>query len=113
MYSSTFPSDEEDALTQVINHGSSIHQAGFLPSNPYFPGNADSAIYALSHDETFSLYSRERNSGPEDGDISMEIESSKDHILEIGDVRPRMNCEYVIDVIATEQGAILAVGSHR
>ncbi|KKA24237.1 WD domain protein [Rasamsonia emersonii CBS 393.64] len=38
--------DEDEALLQVINHGS-IHRAGFL---------SEKAVYALSHDEVFAIH---------------------------------------------------------
>ncbi|KAL8729014.1 MAG: hypothetical protein Q9166_005015 [cf. Caloplaca sp. 2 TL-2023] len=39
--------DEDDAVTQVFNHGSSVAHAGFL---------SDHEVFALSHDEIFSIY---------------------------------------------------------
>src|SRR4051812_11970989 len=46
IYNTTI-TDEEEALHQTINHGHSIHHARFL-------SNTD--IFALSHDEKFSMY---------------------------------------------------------
>ena len=48
--------DEEEALHQTINHGASIHHANFL---------SDADIFALSHDEKFSMYELMIN--PEEG----------------------------------------------
>lgn len=59
-------------------------------------------IYALSHDETLSLYQV-------DGDGNRE--ETKDVVL--GDIRPKANCEYVVDVQAVSGQALVIVGSHR
>ncbi|KAL2039336.1 hypothetical protein N7G274_008004 [Stereocaulon virgatum] len=90
----TAEADEDEALSQVANHGSSIHHAGFL-SNSHF--------FALSHDETFSVY---------------HLESQDDSALDVlpqvcGDIRPKLQCEYVVSVIPYigSGKAILGVGS--
>jgi hypothetical protein len=88
--------DEDEALSQVANHGSSIHHAGFL-SNSHF--------YALSHDETFSIY----HLGSQDNsalDVPPQVS---------GDLRPKLQCEYVVNVIphVGSGKAILGAGSHR
>ncbi|KZF22067.1 WD40 repeat-like protein [Xylona heveae TC161] len=85
--------DEEDALIQVINHGSSIHRAGFLN---------DKDIFALSHDETLSMYQLT------DPDNEDEAPSP----IVFGDIRGRLGCEYAIGVFMTEEGAILGIGNH-
>ena len=85
-------SDEDDALTQVMNHGASIAHTGFL---------SDSDIYALSHDESFSIY---RISEHDDNEIMSPIS--------FGDIRPKVKCEYVIGVCLGSGGATLAVGTH-
>ncbi|KAI4104899.1 MAG: hypothetical protein L6R37_003023 [Teloschistes peruensis] len=46
LYDTTI-TDEDDALIQVFNHGSSIAHADFL---------SDHEVFALSHDEIFSIY---------------------------------------------------------
>ncbi|KAF3934170.1 hypothetical protein ABW20_dc0103833 [Dactylellina cionopaga] len=89
--------EEDDALHQVINHGSSIHQAGFL---------SDTAIYGLSHDETLSVYKL--------ADPNEEVEEPRPVVF--GDVRGRLGCDYAADVMlrggASVGTGILAVGSH-
>lgn len=89
-------SDEDDALLQVQNHGSSINHAGFLSNSDFF---------ALSHDETFSVYHLNRQ-----GDSTEEPSP-----MVFGDLRPKLDCEYVVDVIPSGCGgveAIVGVGSH-
>ena len=86
--------DEDDALVQVMNHGASIHRAGFL---------SDTLVYALSHDEVFSLYHLSTS-----GD---DIEPEKS--VQFGDLRPAADCEYVLDILQTQAGIYIAVGSHR
>ena len=89
----TSVTDEDDALIQVFNHGSSISHAGFL---------SGTSIYALSHDEHFSIYPFD---GPEDGDNRSAIA--------YGDLRPVLNCEYIVDVIPlNDNEAIIGAGSH-
>ncbi|MCJ1479608.1 hypothetical protein MMC13_008294 [Lambiella insularis] len=88
--------DEEECLIQVFNHGSSIHHAGFLN---------ESTVYALSHDEQLSIYkccpaSEADGSSP-----------SADPFV-FGDVRPRISCDYVADILPLDGGALVAAGSH-
>ncbi|KAL2056679.1 hypothetical protein ABVK25_003073 [Lepraria finkii] len=88
-------SDEDDALSQVANHGSSIHHAGFLSNSQFF---------ALSHDETFSIYQLESPDNP-----------APDMIPQVfGNLRPKLECEYVVDIIPHfgSGEAILGAGSH-
>lgn len=92
--------DEDDALVQITNHGSSIHHAGFL---------TDTQLYALSHDEVFSVYPL----------ISQDDEtaaSDKDHApTKFGDLRGLLNCEYIVDIITPSENGetIIAAGIHR
>jgi len=87
--------DEEEALYQVINHGSAVHHTDFLnPSND---------IYVLGTDETLSFYALQ------DPDESAE-EPAPNHY---GDVRAKMGCEYVVKVVWVDTEPYLAVGSHR
>lgn len=89
-------SDEDEALHQVFNHGSSIHRAGFLNGQD---------IYATSHDEIMSIYhlSEETN--------RHEVEKQS---VQFGDVRVELGCEYVIDVSTTHSdSAVVGVGNHR
>lgn len=93
LYDTTI-SDEDDALYQVMNHGASINHAGFL---------SETEIFALSHDETLSIY---RLTGPDDA--SPETPSTV-----FGDVRPQLECEYVVDLLSTSGQALLGAGTHR
>ncbi len=89
-------SDEEDALYQTINHGSSIHHAGFL---------TDIDIFALSHDEKFSIYKMVTN--PEEY-----VEEPLP--LHYGDLREKFGCEYVVNVMSRPgSDAVVGVGTHR
>lgn len=83
--------DEDDALLQVINHGS-VHHAGFLSAD---------AIYALSHDEVFSIHPKNT---PED-------EAVEPSPVLFGDLRPSLACDYVIDIWNGKQGRFAAIGS--
>lgn len=94
--------DEDDALAQVQNHGSSVHRAGFfLSSDP------DAFFFALSHDETFAVY-RVNGDPPMDDSPPAVV---------FGDLRPKLDCEYVVDVIPCNSSngveAIVGAGSHR
>lgn len=89
-------SDEEDALYQTINHGSSIHHAGFL---------TDVDIFALSHDEKFSTYT-----------MITDPEGSVEEAppVHFGDLREKLGCDYVANIIARPGGsAVAGIGSHR
>lgn len=92
----TTVTDEEDALHQTINHGSSIHHAGFID---------DVSIFALSHDEKFAMYPMITN-----------VESSVEEppSTQLGDLRERLNCEYVTNVLSRPGGGgVVGLGSHR
>lgn len=86
--------DEDDALVQVINHGASIAHAGFLPLQQ---------VYALSHNEILAIYSLNNLSG---------LGEDRPPLL-FGDVRPRADCEYVVDLYPFQETAVLGAGSHR
>ncbi|CAF9941684.1 MAG: hypothetical protein ALECFALPRED_009264 [Alectoria fallacina] len=88
--------DEDDALVQVQNHGSSINHAGFLSNSEFF---------ALSHDETLSVYHLSEQEGSAD-EPSPTV---------FGNLRPKLDCEYIFDVILSGSGgvgAIVGAGSH-
>lgn len=88
-------SDEEEALHQTINHGHSIHHANFL---------SDTDIFALSHDEKFSMYELVTN--PEEG-----VEEPAPVVY--GDMRENLGGEYVANVLCRpDGGAVLGIGSH-
>ena len=86
-------SDEDDALLQVVNHGS-VHHAGFL---------SEDAIYALSHDENFSIYPRH----------SSEEAATEPPPIAFGDLRPALKCSYVVQVLRGGGEAYVVAGSTR
>ena len=83
--------DEDEALVQVINHGS-VHHAGFL---------SERTIFALSHDEHFSVYP-----ATDPDDASQEPEP-----VHFGDVRDPLGCEYVAQLCFGAQGPYIAAGN--
>ena len=87
---------EDDALIHVANHGSSINHASFLSNSQFF---------AISHDENFSVYQLEENVD----------DSSVEAPCVFGDLRPQLECEYIVDVIPSLDSGetILGAGSHR
>ncbi|KAL8842609.1 MAG: hypothetical protein Q9176_002566 [Flavoplaca citrina] len=87
----TSVTDEDDALIQVFNHGSSISHSGFL---------SDHEIYALSHDEIFSIY----------GTTGYDQAEAPIPTCALGDLRPHLQCEYVVDLISSEStGPVLDI----
>lgn len=95
----TSVADEDDALVQVMNHDSSISHAGFLTTTD---------VFALSHDEQFSVYKLETDPASD---------ASEEPAAMFGDLRPRLNCDYVVDVTTSigfsEGEAIIGAGSNR
>lgn len=87
----TTVTDEDEALVQVINHGS-VHHAGFL---------SERTIFALSHDEHFSVYP-----ATDPDDASQEPEP-----VHFGDVRDPLGCEYVAQLCVGAQGPYIAAGN--
>ncbi|EEH09808.1 WD domain-containing protein [Histoplasma capsulatum G186AR] len=83
-------SDEDEALLQVVNHGS-IHRAGFL---------AEHAIYALSHDEVFSIH-------PFNNPDENAVEPAA---IQFGDLRPVLQSDYVAQVLHGRGGAFVVSG---
>ena len=94
IYDTTSP-DEDDGLIQIVNHGSSIHRAGFLSEREF---------YALSHDEILSVYQMtDPNLTASDGIPS-----------HFGNLRSVLNCGYVVDITPlTCDEAIICSDSHR
>ncbi|KAI4095143.1 MAG: hypothetical protein LQ344_001794 [Seirophora lacunosa] len=87
--------DEDDALTQVLNHGSSIAHAGFL---------SDHEVYGLSHDEIFCIF--------DTNDIPQGEAYESGHAF--GDLRPQLHCEYLVDLVRSDSTApVFGAGSHR
>ncbi|OJJ69699.1 hypothetical protein ASPBRDRAFT_198343 [Aspergillus brasiliensis CBS 101740] len=91
--------DEDEALVQVINHGS-VHHAGFLSEN---------TIYALSHDEVFSVHPA---TNP-DEDVTQAEPSASPSPIQFGDLRQPLGCEYIAQVClgSRGQGAYVAAGN--
>lgn len=83
--------DEDDALIQVINHGS-VHHAGFL---------SEDAVYVLSHDEVFSVHPTTHPDNP----------AEEPNPIKFGDLREPLGCEYLIHALQTNQGTLLAAGN--
>lgn len=71
--------EEEDAIQQVFNPRSAVHCAGFLNSKK---------VYVVTTDEQFSIYSL--------GDLD---QSSNDDVIDHGDVREKLDCMYVVDIV--------------
>ncbi|GAB1203246.1 hypothetical protein APSETT445_001874 [Aspergillus pseudonomiae] len=82
--------DEDEALVQVINHGS-VHHAGFL---------SERTIYALSHDEVFSIHPA---TDPEE-------EAQEPNPVQFGDLRQPLGCEYIAQLCIGSQGPYIAAG---
>lgn len=83
--------DEDEALVQVINHGS-VHHAGFL---------SERTLYALSHDEHFSVHP-----ATDPDEAAQEPEP-----VHFGDVREPLGCEYVVQLCVGGQGPYIAAGN--
>lgn len=90
--------DEDDALIHIINHGSSISHAGFL---------SDTEIYALSHDESFTVQQLDN--------LGEELSITGQSRLVFGDLRPILKCDYIVDIIQSSRPkeVIIGAGSHR
>ena len=88
--------DEDEALQQVFNHGSSVKSFGFVN---------DTKLFALSHDEILSTY---KLTTPDDGGDNAPSKA-------LGDLRKVLGCEYVVQVLVggVGQAVMIATGSHR
>lgn len=85
--------EEDDSLIQAINHGP-IHKAGFLGTDDF---------YALSSDQNLALHS-----------LTLEDVDQERPVPDLlGDLRPVVPCEYVVDVFRTGTNYVVACGSHR
>lgn len=87
--------DEEDALQQVLNPRSAVHCAGFL---------AQDLAYVVSTDEQFSIYTLAKTAS-EDEQLPPPIE--------FGDVRDKLKCMYVVDVLVQPDGPPLIAYGHN
>lgn len=98
----------------MVNHGSAVHHAGFLPpvSLAHAGAASNGCLYGLSSDESFSIYPFER---PDDEQEEGEAQIEPPTVF--GDVRNFLGCEYVIDVKADggmdARDPVMAVGNHR
>jgi len=103
--------DDEKALWQVVNVGASIHKAGFLNAGGGGSG-ADGKgewIFGVSTDESLVLRSFNHTPGREE-----EEDAEGEVAGDIGDVRGRLDCEYVVDVLrasGTGVGGIVVAGN--
>ncbi|KAF2125397.1 WD40 repeat-like protein [Dothidotthia symphoricarpi CBS 119687] len=86
--------EEEDALYQVINHGSAIAHAGFM-----YPSTD---IFALGTDETMSFYALQ----------SQKEEEEEPTPKTFGDVREALGCEYLAKMHWIGSEAFVATGKH-
>ncbi|KIV96882.1 hypothetical protein PV10_00696 [Exophiala mesophila] len=88
----TLITEEDDSLLQAVNHGP-IHKAGFLGPDE---------LYALSSDQNLALHSLTLD----DSDLDKPASD------QLGDLRPKVPCEYVIDVFPSGPDYVTACGSH-
>lgn len=85
--------DEDDSLMQAINHAP-IHKAGFFGSDD---------LYALSSDQNLAMHSLTLD----------DTDADRPAPDLLGDLRPIVPCEYVIDILQTGSNYVAACGSHR
>ena len=106
--------DDEKALWQVVNVGASVHRAGFLNASSGSGGDAAAAgkgewVFGISTDESLVLRSFNHiPGGGEEEDAEGEVAG------DVGDVRRRLDCEYVVDVLragSTGTGGIVVAGN--
>lgn len=91
----TSQADEDDALYQVINHGSAIAHAGFM-----YPSTD---VFALGTDETMSFYALQ----------SQKEEEEEPSPKAFGDMREPLSCEYVAKMHWINSQPVIATGKHR
>jgi WD40 repeat protein len=87
--------EEEDALQQVLNPRSAVHCTGFL---------AQDLVYSLSTDEQFSIYTLAKTASEEE---------QLPPPVEFGDVREKLQCMYVINVMVQPDGPPLIAYGHN
>lgn len=83
--------DEEESLLQVANHGP-IHKAGFLGPD---------RIYALSSDQNLAIHP-----------VSTPDDNEDPPPILIGDLRPVIPCQYVIDILKSGSEWVVAAGTN-
>ena len=79
--------EEDDSLIQVVNHGP-IHKAGFL---------GDNRIFALSSDQNLAIHP-----------VSTPDDEEDPEPIQMGDLRPIVPCQYIIDVFRSGQEYVIA-----
>ncbi|KEF62259.1 uncharacterized protein A1O9_00231 [Exophiala aquamarina CBS 119918] len=84
--------EEDDSLIQAINHGP-VHKAGFFGSDD---------LYALSSDQNLALHSLTLD----------DTDTDRPAPDLLGDLRPIVPCEYVLDIFRTGSNYVAACGSH-
>ncbi|PUU83095.1 hypothetical protein B9Z19DRAFT_1061242 [Tuber borchii] len=104
--------DDEKALWQVVNVGASVHRAGFLNAGSGGTAAAGKGEWAfgISTDESLVLrsFNHTPGGGGEQEDAEGEVAGN------VGDVRGRLDCEYVVDVLrasSTGAGGIVVAGN--
>ncbi|KAH9818131.1 putative WD repeat-containing protein [Teratosphaeria destructans] len=86
--------EEEDALQQVLNPRSAVHCAGFLTQDQ---------AYVLTTDEHFLVYP-----------LTEPIEGVEPQpATDFGDVRQKLNCMYVIDLVRQPDGTPVIAYGHN
>ncbi|KAK5121093.1 hypothetical protein LTR85_005577 [Meristemomyces frigidus] len=86
--------DEEDALNQVLNPRSAVHCAGFLTSDQ---------AYVLTTDEQFLIYP-----------LAEPVEGTEPaQAIDFGDVREKLGCMYVIDLLRQPGGKPVMAYGHN
>ncbi|PWW76435.1 hypothetical protein C7212DRAFT_187227 [Tuber magnatum] len=103
--------DDERALWQVVNVGASVHRAGFLNAGGGGGGAAGKGewVFGVSTDESLVLRSFNHAPGREE-----EEDAAGEVAGDVGDVRKRLDCEYVVDVLrvgGTGTGGIVVAGN--
>lgn len=83
--------EEEDSLIQAVNHGP-IHKAGFL---------GEHRIFALSSDQNLAVYPLSTPGDAQDPPAAV-----------VGDLRPIVPCQYVIDVQRHGEDVFIAAGTN-
>lgn len=83
--------EEDDSLVQVINHGP-IHKAGFLGEN---------RIFALSSDQDLAIHP-----------VSTPGEEEDPEPIRLGDLRPIIPCQYVVDVFRSGAEYVIATAKN-
>ncbi|KAK2004717.1 WD domain-containing protein [Colletotrichum falcatum] len=82
-------SDEDEVVVQTLNQGS-VHHASFL-------GNTD--VYVLTHDEKLAVYSIAEDHG------------SGAAVVDFGDARETLGCQYIANVTTKVDGSGAIVGA--